>query len=80
MGVMTMSDTVIVGLLTLLGTLIGTFGGIITANKLTTYRLERLEEKVNKHNGMIERMYAAEGAITELQHDVKDLKAYHRPA
>lgn len=77
---MTVSDTVIVGLLTLLGTLIGTFGGIITANKLTTYRLERLEATVNKHNGMIERMYTAEGAITELQHDVKDLKAYHRPA
>lgn len=74
-----MSDTVIVGLLSLLGTLAGTFGGIVTANKLTTYRIERLEEKVNKHNGMIERMYAAEGAIAELQHDVRDLKAYHRP-
>lgn len=75
-----MSETVIVGLLTLVGTLVGTFGGIITANKLTTYRLERLESTVNKHNGVIERMYAAEGAITELQHDVKDLKAYHKPA
>lgn len=74
-----MSDTVIVGLLTLFGTLVGTFGGIITASKLTAYRLERLEATVNKHNGVIERMYAAEGAITELQHDVKDLKAYHRP-
>lgn len=75
-----MSDTVIVGLLSLIGTLAGTFGGILTANKLTTYRIERLEEKVNKHNGMIERMYAAEGKIDELQHDVRDLKGYHRPA
>lgn len=75
-----MSDTVIVGLLTLFGTLVGTFGGIITASKLTNFRLQQLEEKVNKHNSMIERMYAAEGSITELQHDVKDLKAYHRPA
>ena len=74
-----MSETVIVGLLSLIGTLAGTFGGILTANKLTTYRIERLEEKVNKHNGMIERMYAAEGKIDELQHDVKDLKSYHRP-
>ena len=41
--------------------------------------LSQLEEKVNKHNGMIERMYAAEGAITELQHDVRDLKKYHEP-
>ncbi len=69
-----MSDTVLVGLLSLMGTLAGTFGGIVTASKLTTFRIERLEEKVNKHNGMIERMYAAEGAITELQHDVRDLK------
>lgn len=73
-----MSDTVLVGLLSLAGTLTGTFGGIITANKLTTYRIERLEEKVNKHNGMIERMYAAEGAITELRHDVRDLKTQRK--
>ena len=74
-----MSDTVIVGLLTLLGTLMGTFGGIITASKLTNFRLERLEQQVSKHNGIIERMYAAEGSIAELQHDVRDLKAYHKP-
>jgi hypothetical protein len=74
-----MSDTVIVGLLTLVGTLFGTFGGIITASKLTTYRIERLEEKVDKHNGMIERMYKAEGSIEELQHEVRDLKLFHQP-
>lgn len=74
-----MSDTVIVGLLTLVGTLFGTFGGIITASKLTTYRIERLEEKVDRHNGMIERMYKAEGSIEELQHEVRDLKLFHQP-
>lgn len=74
-----MSDTIIVGLLTLLGTLMGTFGGIITASKLTNFRLERLEQQVSKHNSMIERMYAAEGSIAELQHDIRDLKAYHKP-
>ena len=74
-----MSETVLVGLLSLVGTLAGTFGGIITANKLTTYRIERLEEKVNKHNSIIERTYVLEGAVTELQHDIKELKAYHRP-
>lgn len=41
---------------------------------LVAYRLEQLEEKVNKHNNLIERMYKAEGQITELQHDVTDLK------
>lgn len=74
-----MSDTVIVGLLSLVGTLAGTFGGIITANKLTTYRIERLEEKVNKHNSIVERTYVLEGQMHEVQHDVTDLKRYHRP-
>lgn len=74
-----MSETVIVGLLSLIGSLAGTIGGIIAANKLTTFRLERLEEKVNKHNSVIERTYKLEGAVAELQHDVHDLKAYHKP-
>ena len=74
-----MNDTIIVGLLSLIGTITGTFGGILTANKLTTYRIERLEEKVNKHNNIIERTYKLEGEMTEIQHDIKDLKAYHRP-
>ncbi len=74
-----MSETVIVGLLSLIGSLAGTIGGIIAASKLTTFRIERLEEKVNKHNGVIERTYKLEGAVAELQHDVHDLKAYHKP-
>lgn len=74
-----MNETIIVGLLSLFGTLAGTFGGILTANKLTTYRIERLEEKVNKHNQIIERTYVLEGQMIEVQHDIKDLKGYHKP-
>lgn len=74
-----MSETIIVGLLSLIGTLAGTFGGIITANKLTTYRIERLEATVNKHNTIIERTYILEGQMAEVQHDIKDLKGYHKP-
>lgn len=74
-----MDSAIVVALLSLLGTLVGTFGGIVTANKLVTYRLEKLEEKVNKHNNVIERTFVLEGQMTEIQHDIKDLKAYHRP-
>ena len=74
-----MSETVIVGLLSLIGTLAGTFGGILTANKLTTYRIERLEATVNKHNTIIERTYILEGKMSEVEHDIKDLKGYHKP-
>ena len=41
---------------------------------LIAYRIEELEKKVNKHNNLIERMYKAEGQITELQHDVSEMK------
>lgn len=75
-----MNDTVIVGILSLIGTLIGTLGGILASNKLTVYRIERLEEKVNKHNNLIERTYKLEGRMNEAEHDIKDLKGYHRPS
>lgn len=55
-----MSDVVIVGLLSLAGTLIGTLGGILAANKLTVYRIEQLEKKVEKHNSTIERVFRLE--------------------
>jgi hypothetical protein len=58
----------------LIGTLVGTFGGIITGTKLMNYRIQQLEKKVEKHNNVVERMYKAEGRIEELQHDVKDIK------
>lgn len=70
-----MSETIVIGLLTLLGTLIGTFGGIVTSSKLSNYRIEQLEKKVEKHNSIVERTYILEGKVTELQHEIKDLKA-----
>ena len=66
-----MSDVVIVALISFAGTVIGAFAG----SKLSNYRIEQLEKKVEKHNNLIERMYKAEGQIVELQHDVKELKA-----
>lgn len=69
-----MDSTVMVGLLSLLGTLVGTLGGILAANKLTTYRIEQLEKKVEKHNSIVERTYRLEGEMLEAQHDIKDLK------
>lgn len=55
-----MSDTVTVSLVALIGTLAGTFGGILTSTKLTNFRLEQLEKKVEKHNGVIERTFSLE--------------------
>ena len=74
-----MTSEIVVALLGLVGTLSGSFLGVVAASKLTQYRLQQLEEKVNKHNNLIERTFRLEGQMEECQHDIKDLKAYHRP-
>lgn len=56
--------TVIVGVLSFLGTAIGSYSGI----KLMTYRIEQLEKKVEKHNSVIERTFKLEEK-TELQEE-----------
>ncbi len=75
-----MSDGVIVALLSLLGSLGGTLGGILVSNKLTNFRLERLEKQVQAHNNLVERTYQLEGQMKECQHEILDLKRYHLPA
>ena len=55
-----MSDTIIIALISLIGTLGGTFGGILATSKLTNYRIEQLEKKVDRHNSVIERTFRLE--------------------
>ncbi len=55
-----MSDTVIVAVLALCGTAVGSIGGILAANKLTNFRLQKLEEKVEAHNKLVVRMVEVE--------------------
>lgn len=69
-----MSEAVLIALIGLAGSALGAFAGVMASAKLTQYRLERLEEKVNKHNNLIERTYKLEGRMTEAEHDIKDLK------
>ncbi len=71
-----LSETIIVALLSLLGSLGGTLGGIAINSKLSNYRIEQLEKKVDKHNNLIERMYHVEQAVTVL--DEKIRVANHR--
>ncbi len=73
-----MSVNAIVTLMSSICSLIGTFGGILVGSKLTNYRIEQLEKKVEKHNSVVERTYKIEGQIVELQHDVGELKEKHK--
>ena len=72
-----MSEAIIVAVLGFAGTLLGSLFGVLAAQKLTQYRLSQLEEKVNKHNNLIERTFKLEGRMDEAEHDIKDLKRFH---
>ena len=67
-------NEIIIALLGFAGTLAGSLLGVVTAQKLTQYRLQQLEEKVNKHNRLVERTFVLEGQMTEAQHDIRDIK------
>lgn len=69
-----MTSEVLIAILSLLGTLLGSLFGILAANKLVNYRLQQLERKVELHNNAVERLFIAEGNIKELQHEMKELK------
>ncbi|MCI9112076.1 MAG: hypothetical protein HFJ99_05900 [Eubacterium sp.] len=69
-----MTDNIIVAIIAMIGTCAGSFGGIITSSKLTTFRLEKLEEKVDKHNRFAERMPVLEEQIKVVNHRIEDLE------
>lgn len=68
-----MEPEIIVAICSLIGTLVGSLAGIMTANKLTTYRIEQLEEKVKKHNNLIERMAIVEQSTRSAHHRIDEL-------
>ena len=80
-----MSDTVLVAVIGLVGSGLGSLVGVIASSKLTQYRIEQLEKKVDKHNNIVERMYALEErvALNEEKikvenHRIEDLEGFHK--
>lgn len=69
-----MTEGIIIALLSLAGTFLGSFSGI----RLITYRIEQLEKKVEKHNNLVERQYDIEKITAILSEDMK--VANHRIA
>ena len=74
-----MSEAILVAVISGVCTLLGSLGGVMATSTLTSYRLKRLEDEVGKHNKVIERTFRPEGRMDELEHEVRDLKEYHRP-
>lgn len=56
------------------GTLVGSLGGILAANRLTVYRIEQLEKKVSKHNNLVERMFLVESSTKSAHHRIDELR------
>lgn len=80
-----MTDTIIVAILSLVGTLVGAYFANKKTTALIVYRIDQLEEKVNKHNEVIERTYELEKNEELIERDIKainskikDLESYHK--
>ena len=71
---MMIEPSVLVALLSLAGTLIGTLGGILVSSKLTNFRLEQLENKVDKHNNFAEKIPVLQEQIRGLSDRLEDLE------
>lgn len=68
-----MDSTIIVAIISAAGTMAGTYYGIRKSNSLVEYRLKKLEEKVDKHNHLVERMAVAEDSLKSAHHRIDDL-------
>ena len=66
-GGLKMNDTVIIAVLSLIGTFFGSLSGVITSAKLTNFRLKQLENKVERHNNFAEKIPLLELRIKEIE-------------
>lgn len=67
-----MDSEILVALLGMLGSAIGAFSGF----RLAVYRIGKLEEKVDKHNNVIQRTFVIEEQIKVVNHRLDDLERH----
>ena len=69
-----MTSEVMVAVLSLVGTLVGSMSGVVASARLTNYRIKKLEEKVDKHNNFAARLPVVEEQIKVGNHRITDLE------
>lgn len=69
-----MNEAMIVALIGFTGTVIGSFLGVVASAKLTNYRIEQLEKKVDMHNNFARRIPVIEEQIKVANHRIEDLE------
>ena len=72
-----MPTDIVVAIIAFAGTALGTFGGILTSSKLTNYRIQQLEKKVDEHNNFARRVPVIEEQIKVINHRITDLEVNH---
>lgn len=71
-----MNEEVLVALIAMIGTVLGSAGGILTSSRLTNYRLRELEKKVDEHNKVVIRTDIIEEQMKGITRRVKDLEKH----
>ena len=66
-----MTESIIIGLLSLAGTLIGAYFANKKSSALIAYRMEQLEKKVELHNNAVERLYRVEKEQEVMEERIK---------
>lgn len=66
-----MDSAIVVAVISGICTLLGSGLGVIASGKLTSYRIEQLEKRVDKHNHLVERMYGLEDRLSLQEERIK---------
>lgn len=67
-----MTESIIVAMISFLGTMVGSLSGL----RLVNYRIQKLEEKVNMHNQVIQRTFVLEEQMKVANHRISDLERH----
>ena len=70
-------NDIIVALIAFCGTMLGTLGGILASSKLTNYRIQQLENKVEKHNNFAEKIPLIQVELKDHKERIEHLEKYH---
>ena len=73
-----MDEQIITAVIGMLGSGLGSVLGVVASSKLTQYRLEQLEKKVEAHNNLVTRMYEVEKQEALLEEEIEQLRSYHQ--
>ena len=69
---------IVTAVIACLGTVLGSFAGVMASHRLTIYRIDQLEKKVEKHNQIIDRVTALEQSLKSAHYRIDEVKKIER--